>query len=216
MLVAIVALIFAASSTAVAASGMVGGDRLIKQHSLSGNRLRNFTITRRQINFSKLGTVPSAANAAHATRAATATTAANANNANTLDGLQPSSFDPAADTIRTGLVRVNQDTTVTLATFQPFTLTATCTNNAGTWDARIDVSSSVAGSIVDGKTITGSSTVVDTGPVSGQTETKKTGVEFLTPNPVDRVAYFGDLVTIAESGGMYSDSCDAAALITAS
>jgi hypothetical protein len=41
MIVALVALFFAMSGTAVAASHLVNGDSLIKQHSLSGNRLRS-------------------------------------------------------------------------------------------------------------------------------------------------------------------------------
>ena len=41
MVVALVALIVAASGTAVAASRMVNGDSLIRKNSLSGNRLHN-------------------------------------------------------------------------------------------------------------------------------------------------------------------------------
>jgi hypothetical protein len=89
LIVAVAALVLAASGTAVAASQLVSGDKLIKQHSLSGNRLRNHTITSKQINMSKLGTVKSATNADHsttadsATHATTATTATTATNANT-------------------------------------------------------------------------------------------------------------------------------------
>jgi len=50
MLVAVMALILAASGTAIAASAMVKGDKLIKKRSLSGNRLRNHTITGKQVN----------------------------------------------------------------------------------------------------------------------------------------------------------------------
>jgi hypothetical protein len=60
MIVAVLALVLAASGTAVAASKLVSGDSLIKKHSLSGNRLRNHTITGKQINMGKLGAVPSA------------------------------------------------------------------------------------------------------------------------------------------------------------
>ncbi len=49
------------SGTAIAASNLVRGDSLIKKHSLSGNRLRNHTLTGNQINLAKLGTVPRAA-----------------------------------------------------------------------------------------------------------------------------------------------------------
>jgi hypothetical protein len=88
MAVAVVALIVALSGTAVAASRLLGGDKLIKVHSLSGNRLRNHTVTGRQIKLSTLGTVPRARHADDATHAqtadsaATATSAASATNAN--------------------------------------------------------------------------------------------------------------------------------------
>ncbi len=72
MVVAIVALVVAASGTAVAATNLTTGDSLIAKRSLSGNRLRNHTVTGQQIKVSSLGTVPSAQ---HATTADTATSA---------------------------------------------------------------------------------------------------------------------------------------------
>jgi hypothetical protein len=39
---------------------LVSGDKLIKKHSVSGNRLRNHAITGKQVNLNKLGKVPSA------------------------------------------------------------------------------------------------------------------------------------------------------------
>jgi hypothetical protein len=80
MLVAIVALVVAASGTAVAASKLVSGDSLIKKNSLSGNRLRNRSVSGAKIKLGSLGTVPSAS---HATSADSATNAANATNAST-------------------------------------------------------------------------------------------------------------------------------------
>lgn len=80
MLVAIVALVVAASGTAVAASKLVSGDSLIKKNSLSGNRLKNRSVSGAKIKLSSLGTVPSAS---HATSADSATNAANATNAST-------------------------------------------------------------------------------------------------------------------------------------
>ena len=50
------ALVFAVSGSALAASSLVNGDGLIKKHSLSGNRLRNHTITATQVNTNKLST----------------------------------------------------------------------------------------------------------------------------------------------------------------
>jgi hypothetical protein len=75
LVVAVFALIVAASGTAVAASKLVSGDSLIKKNSLSGNRLRNGSVTGKQIKLSSLGTVPSAQNAVNATNATNATTA---------------------------------------------------------------------------------------------------------------------------------------------
>ena len=56
MVVAVIALVVAASGTAVAASNEVSGDSLIKKNSLSGNRLRDHTLTGLQIKLSGLGT----------------------------------------------------------------------------------------------------------------------------------------------------------------
>lgn len=49
MIVALVALVFAMSGTAVAASKLVNGDKLIKKNSLSGDRLRDGKVTARKI-----------------------------------------------------------------------------------------------------------------------------------------------------------------------
>lgn len=81
MVVALLALVLATTGTAVAATKLVSGDKLIKKHSLSGNRLRKHTLTGQQINLGKLGIVP---NAAHASSASTATSASTAS---TADGL---------------------------------------------------------------------------------------------------------------------------------
>ena len=78
LVVAIVALVLAASGTAVAASKLVSGNSLIKVNSLSGNRLKNGSVTGKQIAVKTLGKVPSAATADTATSATTATTAGSA------------------------------------------------------------------------------------------------------------------------------------------
>jgi len=49
MVVALIALVVATSGTAVAATGLVTGNSLIAKHTLSGNRLRNHTVTGLQI-----------------------------------------------------------------------------------------------------------------------------------------------------------------------
>jgi hypothetical protein len=81
MAVALTALVIALGGTAVAASQLVNGDKLIKKGTLSGNRLRKHSITGTQVNLSRLGKVPSASRADTAGNAANATTAANATNA---------------------------------------------------------------------------------------------------------------------------------------
>jgi hypothetical protein len=75
MAVALAALVISMGGTAVAASHLVSGDKLIKRGTLSGNRLRAHTLTGAQINSSTLGQVPSARNATHATTADSAVTA---------------------------------------------------------------------------------------------------------------------------------------------
>jgi hypothetical protein len=75
LVISILALVLAASGTAVAASKLVSGNSLIKKDSLSGNRLQNGSVTGKQIAISSLGEVPSAAKAVTATSATTATTA---------------------------------------------------------------------------------------------------------------------------------------------
>jgi len=98
MVVAVVALVVALSGTAIAASGRVSGDKLIKKGSLSGNRLRSHTLTGKQVDLAKLGQVPSAAqadtaaNAMNATNATNATNAKVATNADELGGRQPSAY----------------------------------------------------------------------------------------------------------------------------
>jgi len=75
MIVALIALVFAMSGTAVAASKLVSGDKLIKKASLSGNRLKKDTVTSTQIKENTLGKVPSATKADTATSAAPSGTA---------------------------------------------------------------------------------------------------------------------------------------------
>jgi hypothetical protein len=90
MVVALIALVFAMSGTAVAATHLVSGDKLIKKQSLSGNRLRAHTVTGTQINLAKLSKVPSAAQADTATSAAHATSADSATTATTAGSAAPS------------------------------------------------------------------------------------------------------------------------------
>jgi hypothetical protein len=81
MVVAIAALVVAASVTAVAATQLVSGGSLIKKNSLSGDRLRNRTVQGNKIKLSSLGTVPSATHAISADSATNATNATSATSA---------------------------------------------------------------------------------------------------------------------------------------
>jgi hypothetical protein len=84
LVVAFIALIFAMAGSAQASLHLISGDSMIKKASLSGNRLRAHTVTGTQVNFAKLGKVPSAAqadsatSAGHAASADSATTASHA------------------------------------------------------------------------------------------------------------------------------------------
>jgi hypothetical protein len=60
MIVALLALVVAMTGTAVAATTLANGDKVIAKHTLSGNRLRPHTVTGAQIKLTKLGTVPKA------------------------------------------------------------------------------------------------------------------------------------------------------------
>lgn len=177
MVVAITALIFAASGTAVAASHLVSGDKLIKKHSLSGSRLRNHTITGNQVNLNKLGKVPSARNADHATSADSATTATNATNATNaknatnaanLDGQPASSFLTTGSRIGTnGIVKESASSsgnTTTLYTVGPFTVTMTCTSSGSGTALTVNATSSEANSWLSNHYVTTANTSTDVGP----------------------------------------------------
>lgn len=160
LVMAIVALVVAASGTAVAASRLVSGDGLIKKHSLSGDRLRNDTITGKQIKLSSLGQVPSAKTAA---------------NAKDLGGHPASAYALAGTSsgissgIRSGLVTASGGQTVNLASFGPFTVNLVCNDDGdGTFDAQIDVTSTTSNSEVFGSQLTAGTPmqIDDAGPDS--------------------------------------------------
>jgi hypothetical protein len=177
MVVAIIALVVAASGTAIAATKLVSGDKLIIRNSLSGNRLRRqtltgaqikphsltaaqiraHTITATQINLKKLGKVDSAKNADHATAATTAIAAVNANNASNaaeLSGQPASTFLTVANRIgTTGLVTSTASAAgVATTVFKtgPFTVTMSCTSNGSGTRAQLFASSSESNSVIDG------------------------------------------------------------------
>jgi hypothetical protein len=154
MVVAIAALVVATSGTAVAASKLVSGDRLIRRHSLSGNRLRNATVTGRQIKLNSLGEVPSAKAAG---------------DAQALGGEKSSAFEPASSFVRSGLVTAAGGQTARLVSFGPFTVSLTCNDDGGgTFDAEVTVTSSTSNSEVFGSQLTAGAPqeLADAGPDS--------------------------------------------------
>jgi hypothetical protein len=120
VVVSLIALVLALSGSALAAGSLRGGDKVIAKHSLSANRLRDHTLSGKQIDVSRLGTVPSArtagsaataTHAADATRAVTATSAKSATTAATVAGqtikhfsrIIPVNADPVAVLSSNGL-----------------------------------------------------------------------------------------------------------------
>jgi hypothetical protein len=170
MVVAIIALVVAASGTAVAASRLVNGDSLIKRGSLSGNRLRNATVTGKQIKLSSLGTVPAARTAA---------------NAQELGGRPASAYALGASSVAaSGLVTASGGQTVKMASFGPFTVSLTCNDDGGgTFDAEVDVVSTTSNSEVFGSQLTAgtSQEVADAGPDSQFFDTGGSVEDFVAP-----------------------------------
>jgi len=153
MVIAVMALVLAASGTAVAADHLVDGDSLIKKESVSGNRLRDHTLTGLQIKLSALGTVPNATNA---------------KNADELGGKPASAYlgGGGGSQIGTnGVVKTAgsvNGTTVTLFTSGPFTVTMTCTDDGTNTSSEIDASSTEDQSDLNG-TFADANTPTDTG-----------------------------------------------------
>ncbi|MBV8219188.1 MAG: hypothetical protein JO325_12050 [Solirubrobacterales bacterium] len=150
MVVAVIALVVAATGTAVAAGQHVDGDSLIKKGSLSGDRLRDHTLTRMQIKVSSLGTVPKAKDAEE------------------LGGRPASAYlgGGGGGLIGTnGVVKTRgsaNGTKVTLFTSGPFTVTMTCTDDGTETSSELDASSSEDQSDLNGE-FANANTPTDTG-----------------------------------------------------
>ena len=150
MVIAVIALVVAATGTAVAAGDHVDGDSLIKKQSLSGNRLRDHTITGLQVKLRALGTVPKAKDAEE------------------LGGRPASSYlgGGGGSGIGTnGVVKTLgslNGTKVTLFTSGPFTVTMTCTDDGSNTSSEIDASSSEDQSNLNG-VFASANTPTDTG-----------------------------------------------------
>jgi hypothetical protein len=153
MVVAVIALVVAATGTAVAAAQRVDGDGLIEKGSLSGNRLRDHTLTGLQIKLSELGTVPKA------------------KNADELGGKPASAYLGGGGGVGGSQIGTNgvvktpasaNGTTVTLFTSGPFKVTMTCINDGTSTSSQIDASSSEDQSDLNG-TFASANTPTDTG-----------------------------------------------------
>jgi len=196
MVVAVIALVVAATGTAVAASQRVDGDSLIKKGSLSGNRLRDHTLTGLQIKLSELGTVPKA------------------KNADELGGRPPSAYlgggggggGGGGSQIGThGVVKTPASangTTVTLFTSGPFKVTMTCTDDGTNTSSEIDASSSQGQSDLNG-TFASANTPTDTGADVGPTPDGTPGSLF-TPATIALVAPNGATAVVTGISGVSS------------
>jgi hypothetical protein len=170
LVVAIAALVIAASGTAFAAGRLVSGDSLIKKRSLSGDRLRNDSVSGKQIKLSSLGQVPSAKTAA---------------NAEELGGHPASDYSLGSSTVsQSGLVTASGGQTVKLAGFGPFTVSLTCNDDGGgTFDAEVDVNSTTSNSEVFGQQLTAGTPqeIADAGPDSQFFDSGGTLEDFVAP-----------------------------------
>ncbi len=181
IVISIVALVIAASGSAVAASRLVSGDSLIKKRSLSGDRLRNQTLTGKQIRLSSLGQVPSA------------------KNADDLGGHPASAYALAGTStgIRSGLVTANGGQTVKMASFGPFTVSLKCNDHGdGTFDAEVDATSTTSNAEVFGSQLTaGTPTEIDdAGPDSEFSDTAGGLLEDFVAAPDTYQAYVIDAI----------------------
>ena len=197
LVVAVIALVVAATGTAVAASQHVDGDSLIKKGSLSGDRLREHTLTRLEIKVRSLGTVPTARDAEE------------------LGGRPPSAYlgggGGGGGQIGTnGVVKSAgsaNGTTVTLFKSGPFTVTMTCTDDGTETSSEIDASSSEDQSDLNGE-FADANTPTDTGVDVAPTPDGTAGSLF-APQTIALVAPSGAqaIVTGIAGVGSFGTGC---------
>lgn len=210
MVVAIIALVVAASGSALAATKIakiVNGDKLIAKGTLSGNRLRPHTLTgtqirthsltAREISLKKLGKVQSAKSADHATSATVAASAINADNASNaaeLNGQPGSNFLTASSRIGTnGIVRSGASSTgivTTLFSTGPFRVLMTCQGSASGTAVTLFGSSTEANSIIGGKAAGAANTQVNLGSTNAAGSTKT--IDFEAPSGAQAVVAGAD------------------------
>lgn len=121
LVISVLALFVALSGTVYAASKISG--KTIKTGSIPGNRLKKHTLTAKQINLAKLGTVPSATNATNAVNATNSTSAASAASLNGLTRFRT--------TIAPGGSSETDANSVTLYTDGPLSLVGKCWSSGG-------------------------------------------------------------------------------------
>lgn len=211
VVVGVIALVVACSGSAFAAGRLVNGDTLIKKDSLSGNRLRNASVTGRQIKLSSLGTVPSAKNAqqlgGHPASAYALTGGSG--------GSGGSGGTGGGVVVHSGLVTASGGQAPNVGTFGPFTVTLKCNDDGGgTFDAEIDVSSNAANTEAFDTPLTAGTPqeIGDAGPDSQFSDNAGgTLIEFVAPPNV----YMGYLVDSIFMPGT-SAPCAASLLVTKS
>ena len=190
MVVAVIALVVAATGTAVAAGERVEGDSLIKKASLSGNRLRDHTLTGLQIKLSQLGKVPSAKNADElGGRPASAYLGGGGGGVIGTNGVVKTSGSP-------------NGTTVTLFASGPFKVTMTCTDDGTDTSSEIDASSSEDQSDLNGA-FAAANTPIDTGADVTPTPDGTPGALF-SPATLALVAPSGATAIVTGTAGVSS------------
>lgn len=135
MVVAIVALVVAMTGSAIAGplKTVIDGSS-IKKHSIPGNRLIDHTLTGQQIDVSKLGTVPSAANALK------------------LGGRPAASYLAASKLLRWDF-KMNIGNAPHTLTFGPLKFIASCTQDGANTDAALTVKTTEKGTYVSWDTL---------------------------------------------------------------
>jgi hypothetical protein len=141
MVVAVIALVVALAGTAFAgpvaaiASKLIDGST-IKPHTIPGNRLVDHTLTGRQLNKSKLGTIP---------RAHLADLAGNAAR---LGGAAPGSYLASSNLLRWNYAMNKGSAAHKIGQFGPLTLTATCAADGANTNATLAVTTNEANTFV--------------------------------------------------------------------
>lgn len=105
MIVALIALFLAVGGVGYAASSTINGN-VLKDRSVAGKKLKKNTLTGKEINESKLGTVPRAKTADKATNAGHASTADNATHASTADNATHATAADGVSTVSVHATRI--------------------------------------------------------------------------------------------------------------